>query len=379
MQNYSFYNPHSTFYIPLVKIALVVDWLPTFGGAEHVIAEFHALWPKAPIYTTIANHGHLQTLDNADIRTSKLQWIYRLLKNHRVLLPLMTKEIEHMDLRGYDIILSSSHAIGKGIIPPSTAKHICYCHTPMRYAWEMEAEYLADSRIPKMFHRRLQKILANIRRWDLTTAKRVDVFIANSSTTQERIQRIYNRDSVVIPPPVSDAFFGHELTQASRDYYLAVGRLVPYKRFDLLIQVANELQIPLKIAGTGPEMNRLQKLAGKTVELMGYVPEDALPSLYGNAKALLFPQLEDAGIVPLEAQACGTPVIAFGQGGIRDTVVDGTTGVFFAEQTVAAITAAIHVLDNHPLDAEQIRKHASLFNEASFKQKLQSVLHAATA
>lgn len=359
-----------------MKVALIADWLPTFAGAEHVIAELHAEWPEAPIFTTIANHGQLHVLDSADIRTSHLQWIYKLTKKHRVLLPWMTRAIEQFDLRNYDVILSSSHAIGKGIIPPSHARHICYCHTPMRYAWEMETEYLDTSSIPKVFHRSVQKTLANIRRWDLGTAKRVDTFVANSSAAQERIQRIYNRESIVVPPPVSDVFLQSSIENPTREYYLAIGRLVPYKRFDLLVQVANAHQLPLKIAGTGPEMAKLQSIAGDTVELLGFVANEDLPALYGNAKALLFPQLEDAGIVPLEAQACGTPVIAYGQGGIRDTVIHNTTGIFFAEQTIEAISEAIEKFTDSHFASETIRQHAKQFSVQNFREKMTSIVGA---
>lgn len=358
----------------MVKIALVADWLPTFGGAEHVLAELHALWPEAPLYTTIANHGHLSGLDNANIRTGSLQWLYKLIKNHRVLLPWLPRAVENIDLRGYDIIFSSSHAVGKGIIPPSTGKHLCYCHTPMRYAWEMEASYLEDSNIPRQMHKTIRKMLAHLRRWDLTTAKRVDVFIANSSTTQERIKRIYNRDSVVIHPPVSDKFLQYKPESRRNNYFLAIGRLVPYKRFDLLIKAANELQIPLRIAGTGPETNRLRRLAGDNIEFLGYVPDDELPALYANAKALLFPQLEDAGVVPLEAQACGTPVLAYGRGGALDTVVDGKTGLFFAEQTVESLRDVLQRFEQVQFDANSIRKHAEQFSAERFKAKVRELI-----
>ncbi|MDD5074804.1 MAG: glycosyltransferase, partial [Candidatus Peribacteraceae bacterium] len=304
-----------------MNVALIADWLPTYGGAEHVIAELKMLWPQAPIFTTVARHGRLGPLDRTDIRTSGLQKLYRILRRHELLLPWMPRAVERMDLRGFDVIVSSSHAVAKGVIPPSTAVHICYCHTPMRYAWEMEDEYLRDFRVPKILRRTAKQFLKSIRRWDLTTSKRVDVFIANSSTTQERITRTYGRESTVIRPPVGDSFFSHPLlSHEQKKYFLAIGRLVPYKRFDLLIETANRLALPLKIAGTGHDESRLRKLAGPTVEVLGYVPDDRLPSLYARAKAVLFPQVEDAGVVPLEAQACGTPVIALGIGGVRDTV-----------------------------------------------------------
>ncbi|MBU2213498.1 glycosyltransferase [Patescibacteria group bacterium] len=380
-----------------MKIVLVADWLPLYAGAEHVIAEFHTLWRDAPIYTTIANHGHLGPLNDVDIRTSSLQKWYKLCgKHHRVLLPLMPRALERIDLNGYDVILSSSHAIGKGIIPPPSARHICYCHTPMRYAWEMEDEYLTNSRIPKIFWKPIKKRLNKIRRWDMTTAKRVDQFIANSSAIADRIKKVYNRDAIVIHPPVSDRFFeiAQYRNQASgirnqepgkgfalipdsglrNGCFLAIGRMVPYKRFDLLIECANKHQIPLHIAGIGPERERLERLAGPSVTFLGFVPESDLPRVYSESKALLLPQEEDAGIVPLEAQACGTPVISFGRGGAMDTVKDGVTGVFFEEQTVESLKDAIDRFEKIEFNREAIRKHAEQFSAERFREKITQVI-----
>lgn len=360
-----------------MRTAIVADWLPVYGGAEHVIYELHQLFPDAPIFTTIANRSTLGPLKDADIRTTPLQKWYRLTGKYQWLLPWMPRAIEDIDLRGFDLIISSSHAVAKGVIPPSTARHVCYCHTPMRYAWEMEDQYLEDFKIPRRLRRLIKDKLKDIRRWDLTSAQRVDHFIANSTTVQERIQRIYNRDSVVITPPVSDRFFsctdalqGRLYEKKSGGYYLAAGRLVPYKRYDLLIDVANAMQLPLKIAGTGSEMQRLKKRAGPTVELLGFVPEEQLQDLYGNAKAFLFAPFEDAGVVPIEAQACGTPVICFGKGGVLDTVIDGETGIYFAEQSVESLTEAITRFEKMTFDSEKIREHARQFRAQQFRKRL---------
>ena len=354
-----------------MRIALTADWLPVFGGAEHVIAEFLQLWPDAPLYTTVAKRGALGPLDSADIHVSTLQKWYTLLGKHEPLLPWMPRAMERMDLRGYDVILSSSHAVGKGIIPPSNATHVCYCHTPMRYAWEMEEQYLSDFGVPGFLKPTIRKRLKTVRRWDLTTAKRVDVFVANSSTTQERIKRIYNRESTVLPPPVSSHFSEAPLPEAGRgDYYFAIGRLVPYKRFDLLIDVANALQLPLKIAGTGKEREALRKKAGPTIELLGFVPDSQLSDLYRNAKALLFPQFEDAGVVPLEAQASGTPVIAYGKGGALDTVKDGETGLFFAEQSVESLKDALQRFEGMRFDPAVIREHTRQYSSERFREEI---------
>lgn len=357
-----------------MQLAIVTDWLPVFAGAEHVIAEFHTLWPDAPIFTTLTNRNKIGPLRNADIRTTYLQLPYQLSGKHQWLLPWMPRAIETIDLRGFDTILSSSHAIGKGIVPPSSARHICYCHTPMRYAWEMEDDYLNDFKIPHFLRKAIKQKLKHIRRWDMTSAQRVDTFIANSTTIQERIQRIYNRDAIVIHPPVSERFFATPVTTSSKDYYLAIGRLVPYKRFDLLIETANRLQLPLKIAGSGQEFGRLKTLAGPTVEMLGFVPDDDLPKLYSNAKALLFPQFEDAGVVPLEAQACGTPVIAYGKGGVLDTVQPGETGLYFAEQTVESLQDAINQFETMTFDPSAISAFAAQFSATEFQKKISHVV-----
>lgn len=362
-----------------MRVAIVADWLTTFGGAEHVLAELLELFPDAPVFTTVVNRGKLGPLNDADIRPSRLQTLYRLLGRHQILLPLMPRAIEDIDLTGFDLIISSSHAVAKGIVPPSSAKHVCYCHTPMRYAWEMEEEYLRDFRVPGFLRGRVKRELSRLRRWDMTTAKRVDAFIANSSTTQERIARIYGRESVVIPPPVEDRFFdvaSYELRvtdnskRETRNYFLAVGRLVPYKRFDLLIQAANELKLPLKIAGRGQDESRLKAMAGPTVEFLGFVPEANLQSLYANAEALLFPQYEDAGIVLLEAQATGTPAIAFKAGGALDAVEEGKTGVFFAEQTVDSFREALVRFRAMHFDRAEIRKRAERFRKQRFREDI---------
>lgn len=357
-----------------MRLALVADWLPTFGGAEHVVASLGKIWPDAPLFTTVAKADAVAAVGIADVRTSKLQTAYRIIGNHQILLPWMPRAIEAIDLTGFDVVLSSSHAVGKGVIVPSSAVHICYCHTPMRYAWEMEDQYLDDFHLRGFLRKSVKKQLKHLRRWDLSTAKRVDVFIANSSETQERIARIYGRDSTIVSPPVDDRFFASPLQKNSDGSFLALGRLVPYKRFDLLIELANQLQIPLTIAGTGQDEARLKSLAGPTVQFLGFVSDDQLPSLYASSKALLFPQYEDAGIVPLEAQACGTPVIAYAKGGVMDTVVNGVTGIFAANQTVDDFAKAIETFGRKAWDHEVIRNHARQFSEQKFQIKMKEIV-----
>lgn len=283
----------------------------------------------------------------------------------------MPRAIEEIDLSGFDVIISSSHAVGKGIIPPSTAKHICYCHTPMRYAWEMESEYLRDFRVPKFLWKRLRGTLSKLRRWDLSTAKRVDYFIANSQETEKRIQETYGRESTVIPPPIDDRFFEIPLAEKHhRKGFLSVGRLVPYKRLDVLIEAANKAQFPLTVAGKGQEETRLKAMAGPTVRFLGHVPDRELPELYAKAEAVLFAAHEDAGIVPLEAQAMGTPVIAYGKGGATDSVVDGKTGLHFAEQSASSLLEALERFKSSHFDHHAIREHAKKYSGEKFREKM---------
>lgn len=254
----------------------------------------------------------------------------------------------------------------------------------MRYAWEMEEQYFDDFHIPQILRAPLRHILKCIRRWDLQTAKRVDLFIANSTTTQERIKRTYNRESVVIPPPVHDRFFQSPLqtphstgsgssTDSRRQThpsFLSVSRLVPYKRVDLLVAAANAKRFPLRIVGEGQDRRRLERLAGPTVTFLGHVPDHELPALYAGASALLFPALEDAGLAPMEAQACGIPVIAYGRGGVCDTVKEGTTGIFFDEQTLPSLLDAIERWRTVSWDHQRIRAHAQQFSAKRFRERI---------
>lgn len=369
-----------------MRLAITADWLVVAGGAERVVSAMHALWPEAPIFTTVYKEGCLPSLTAgrsplaAHVHTSSLQKWYTLLRDHRPLLPLMPRAVESWDLRGYDIILSSSHAVAKGCIPGSSARHICYCHTPMRYAWEMEERYLSDFHLHGPLRSLAKRELEKLRRWDLSTSKRVDLFIANSRTTQERIRKFYGRESAVLHPPVDERFFEkgarnpHEKVPGTFSYYLAVGRLVPYKRFDLLIEVANDLRLPLKIAGEGPDAVKLKRMAGETVELLGHVPDEALPALYSGATAFLYPTHEDAGIAVLEAQACGTPVIALGKGGALETIEEGKTGIFFGKQRPEDLRDALLRCEKITFDPAFIREHARKFGSSRFRRRLEEIV-----
>lgn len=359
-----------------MKLAITADWIMRAGGAEQVIGAFVETFPGAPVFTTVCADLSTGALAEADVRVSRLQRWYRLLRTHQPLLPWMPRAMESFDLRGYDAILSSSHAVGKGVIPPERCVHVCYCHTPMRYAWFMEEDYLRDFRVPRVLWPLARRMIRRLRGWDLATAKRVDVFLANSATTAKRIRDVYGRASEIVHPPVDDRFFDVPL-KSNRDggYLLAVGRLVPYKRFDLLVEAATSAKLPLKIAGTGQEEARLRAMAGPTVEFLGHVPDADLPRLYANADAFLFPQEEDAGVVLLEAQACGTPVVAYGAGGALDLTIDGVSSVLFPEQTVPSLLAAIAHGQAKEWDRAAIRAGVRDCRRSAFRERIKNIVH----
>ncbi len=331
------------------------------------------MWPEAPLFTTVANFGNLGPLDEIDIRTSYLQKWYQILKNHKFFITLYPRAIESIDTSDYDVVLSSSYMVGKGVIPKPHQRHVCYCHTPMRFAWVMEDDYLQTSKIPTFLQPLAKWQLKKLRKWDLQTNSRVDQFIANSKTTQARIKKFYNRESVVIEPPVQDRFYTQVLGQ-QREGYVAFGRMVPYKRFDLLVQAANVHNFKLTLAGTGSEEARLKAMAGPNVTFLGRIPDSEVAGLYARHKALLYPQFEDAGIVPKEAQATGTPVIGFGKGGLLETVKNGKTGVLFKEQKVPSLLQAMQTFEAMNFDEQAIRTYSEQFNVQRFREKLLKVV-----
>jgi len=350
-----------------MKIAIVTDWLTNYGGAESVISAFHDLFPDAPVYTTMYRPKNVRELGKLkDVRTT---WLNKLPIKHQWLLGQMPTAIEMMDLDEFDIVLSSCHSVSKGVITKPSTLHVCYCHTPMRYAWESWDFETRLKKFPSILHPLIRKQIAKIREWDYCAAQRVDKYIANSTYTGNQIQKYYKRDSDVIYPPVHTEKF-KPLKNPSEKYYFSIGRLIPYKKFDLIVETFNQLGLPLKIAGTGPDFNKIRKMAKKNVEILGHVDDKILVELYANSKALLFPQIEDAGIVPLEAMASGRPVIALNRGGSLDTMIENKTGVFFNEQTVESLSDAIYKFEKMDFDPKFIRKHAESFDVEIFKQKI---------
>ncbi len=343
--------------------ALVHDYLNQYGGAERVLEALHDVYPLAPVYTSIYDPAAMPSaMHSWDIRTSWMQRLPAWKRYFRHYFMLYPRAFESFDMRPYNLILSSSSAYGKGIIPPPGATHICYCHTPMRFAWQTDA-YVARERIDSLRRILMQPMLASLRRWDVASSTRVTHFIANSKVVAERINTHYGRSATIIPPPVDLAPFQ---VRPAGDYYLTGGRLVPYKRIDLAIQACTARNVPLVVFGEGRDKAALMAMAGPTVRFVGRVSEQERLDLYTGCKAFLFPGEEDFGITPLEAMAAGRPVIAYHGGGALDTVIEGSTGLFFPAQEAAALEQALHRAEHIAWDASAIRTHAESFGRDRF-------------
>lgn len=352
-----------------MKVAIVHDWLTNMGGAEQCVINLHKCFPDAPIYTTFYDQDNMDPIfKEMNIITSSLQKKKNKKYNHKKYYPFMPLAFEEFDLNDYDLVISSSSSCAKGVITNPGSIHICYCHTPMRYAWEKRDEYIAGMGNLK---KKLVKILLHYMRiWDTVSSNGVDYFIANSNEVKNRIKKHYKREALVINPPVRCNLFN--ISDTTKDYYLVLSRLVTYKRFDLAVEACKELNKNLIVIGEGPEKENLEKLAEgyKNIAFLGRQPDEAVKKYMSEAKALLYPGEEDFGIVPVEAEACGVPVIAYGKGGVLDSVIDGKTGVFFDEQTVENLKDAILKCETMTFDKKEIREHAMQFNEEEFRRKI---------
>ncbi len=353
--------------------ALVHDWLTGMRGGEKCLEVLCELFPGAPIYTLLSLPDKLSDTINAHpIRTSFIQRLPAADEKYRNYLPLFPRAIESFNLEPSRLIVSTSHAVAKGVIPPPGALHISYIHTPMRYVWDMFDQYFSAELVGHAKHALIKLIAKRIRAWDVRTCGRVHHFIANSRYIRERIRRHYNRDAAVIYPPVDTARFTS--TASHQGHYLIVSALVPYKRVDLAVQVFNELRLPLRIIGNGPELQKLKRMAGSTIEFCGWMENEALAEEYASARALVFPGEEDFGIVPVEAMASGKPVIAFGKGGALETVVDGVTGVHFPEQSIQSLKQAVEREVEMDFDAAAIRRHAETFDRSIYKERMREFI-----
>jgi glycosyltransferase involved in cell wall biosynthesis len=355
-----------------VKVAIVHDYLNQAGGAERVVVALHRLFPEAPIFTTIVDRDVLwPPLQDADIRPSWMQHLPGVLHHHRPFLPLYPRAIESLRLEGYDLVISSSSAFAKGALTAPRAYHVCYCHNAMRFVWEYD-RYVSRERFGAIARALLPPIIEWLRAWDLQSARRPNLLVANSSVVAERIRRYYGRSSALVFPPVEVGRY--QPAEVDEPYYLVVSRLVAYKRVDLAVEAFSRSGQPLVVIGDGPERRALQQAAGPNVRFLGRVPDAELAHYYARCRGVVVPGEEDFGIVPLEANAAGRPVVAFGAGGALDTVVERRSGVLFREPTPEALLAAVEACDAAAWDKAVLRQHAESFSEAQFRTRFLGVL-----
>jgi glycosyltransferase involved in cell wall biosynthesis len=344
-------------------------------GGEKCLEAICELYPEADLYTLIYRPGHLSpTIESMPIKTSWIQNLPGRQIYYRHLLPLFPAAIESFDFSGYDLIISSSHCVAKGAVTPSGALHLCYCYTPMRYAWDQFEQYFGSHRVGLAKRLVIGRFIGRLQRWDAATADRVDSYVAISNYVAGRIRTYYGREAAVIHPPVDISFFSS--SAGGGGYYLMVNALAPYKRVDLAVEAFNRLGRELRIVGTGQDLDRLRRMAGKNVKFLGWVSREELAAQYAGCRALIFPGEEDFGITPLEAQASGRPVIAYGRGGVRETVrphggTDNPTGVFFETQDASSLAGALHYFEEHEGDfvADAIRAWALPFDRPRFKEQ----------
>ncbi len=351
-----------------MKVAIVHDWLTGLRGGEKVLEVLCELYPDAPIYTLFCDYERISPfLRERKIKTSFLQGFPFRKKKYRSYLPLFPLAVEQFDLRDYDLVLSSSHCVAKGVLTTAETCHICYCHTPLRYGWDMYQEYFGRNR--GLTGRLLiYPVMNYLRLWDVSSSNRADYFIANSRYVAGRIEKHYRREAEVIHPPVDTEFF--EPGGERREFYLVVSALVPYKRIDVAVDAFTNLGYPLKIAGGGPEKKRLQKRAGGNVEFLGEVSRGELKTLYQECRMLIFPGIEDFGIAPLEAQSAGSPVIAYGRGGLLETVIENETGLFFHAQTPGSLEEALKRSSGMVFEPQKIRENGLKYDRALCKEKI---------
>ncbi|WP_019587346.1 glycosyltransferase [Deinococcus apachensis] len=364
-----------------MKSALIQDWLAGgYAGSEKVLAELLTVLPGSPIYTLVHRPEDFigTPLEHADVRPSLLQGWPCAVRHYRTYLPLMPYAVEQFDLTPYDVVVSSSHAVAKGVLIGADQLHLSYLHSPMRYAWDLYQQYLREANLTRGAKATLARLaLHYIRLWDHSTANRVDVFLANSRYVAQRIWRTYRRPARVLYPPVDVARF--DATRPREDFYLTMSRFVPYKKIDLIVETFTRLGKPLVVIGSGPDWEKVRALAGPSIQLLGWQSDAAAAEYLARCKAFVFAADEDFGIVPVEAQAAGAPVIAYGKGGSLETVVADQTGVFFGEQNHASLARAVQVFEarHSAFDAGRIRAHAERFRPERFRQQFADIMEAA--
>jgi len=355
-----------------LKVAIVHDWLVVNGGAEKVLKAILELYPDADIFSIVdflSDNDRNAILDGKIAKTTFIQKLPFAKRAFRNYLPLFPKAIENFDLSGYDLIISSSWAVAKGVKRAKNQLHICYCHTPIRYAWDLYDEYTTNLKQPKKYL--VQKTLKYIRDWDIKTLDRVDFFIANSNFVKKRIKRIYKKDATVIYPPVNIDKF--KLYEKKEDFYLTASRLVPYKKTKLIVEAFNNMpEKSLVVIGAGEELKAIKSIAKSNIKVLGYQKDEVLIDFMQRAKAFVYAAVEDFGIIPIEAMACGTPVIALNKGGTAETVIEGVNGVFFENQGINDIINAINYFEKSNFDYKEIRK--SVLKYTKFKENLKSFI-----
>ena len=359
-----------------MKVAIIQEWLVTMGGSEKVVQAIAELYPDADIFTLVAFAPLVKELgfENKKITTSIIQKLPFGKKKYKSYLPLFPFAIEQFDLREYDLIISSNHAVSKGVLTTNEQLHITYCHSPIRYAWDLHHQYLAEEGLGFNIKGILARyFLHRLRMWDFLSSSRPDFFLSNSNFIAKRIYKVYGKSATTIYPPIEIDDFTLKVNKS--DYYITCSRMVPYKKMDLIIEAFSKMpDKKLVVIGDGPDFEKIKLLASANIEFKGYVPFRDLIGYLQKARAFVFAAIEDFGMLPVEAQACGTPVIAYGKGGSLETVVDGKTGIFFYEQTVDSLIDGVHRFEaiEKSIDPLVLRAHAESFGKEHFKAQFKA-------
>lgn len=368
-----------------MRVALVHDWLNGMRGGEQVLQAIASIFPRARIYTLFCDPETISSeLNNHEINTSFIQNLPRRKQYYRYFLPLFPGAIQRFNFNDTDLVISSSHCVAKGAVTGDGTLHICYCHSPMRYVWDRFDDYFPRGSLNPVKYKMIAAVAGRLRKWDKGSCGRVDLFIANSNFVRWRIENYYNRPARVIHPPVDTEYFTPGKSR-NDGFYLVAGALVPYKRIDLVIEAFRGSSEELVVIGDGPDFARLVNDAPKNVKFTGWIDRETLRDYYRGCKALIFPGVEDFGIVPVEAQSCGKPVIAYAEGGINDTVIGPSvdeinrfegfrSGLFFKNQTVEEITKAVKAFSNLSFDSQEIRRHAAGFSKENFFTRMNELL-----
>ena len=361
-----------------MRVALVHDWLTGMRGGENVLERMIELFPDAEIHTLLHVPGSVsETIERRPIHTTFVQRLPGAATHYRWYLPVFPWAVEQLSLSGYDLVISSSHCAAKSVITEATTPHLCYCHTPMRYAWDQFDAYFSHQRDGALRYAAIRAVIGWLRRWDAATARRVDAFAANSAWVAGRISRYYGRTATVVPPPVDTDFFVPAENVAPADYYLVVSALSPYKRNEIVVEAFNRMQRRLVVVGSGPDAERLRSLAGSTVEMRGHVDAEELRELYQRSRGVVLAAVEDAGIVPVEAMACGRPALVLWRGGASEAIRDGATGTLIREQTPEGVIEAVDRAEATSFNSEEIRISALRYAPNRFLGRFSTFIGAA--